>query len=65
MQIIQSDDPQDIIGLFVAPKYDRHCQAYREASWLADEKVANAKRWATVETCFDELLAAYYRRKAS
>ena len=27
--LIQSTDPQDIIGLLVAPRYDEHCRDWR------------------------------------
>lgn len=63
--LIQSDAPQDIIGLSVAPKYDRHCQAYREARWLANEKVARVQSRENLEACLSDLIAEYFARRAT
>jgi hypothetical protein len=59
--IIQSTNPQDIIGIFVAPKYDAHCQAYREEKWLSDMKASNA---AAMERVMAEIAIMAAERRA-
>ena len=45
---LQSYDPQDIIGMFRDDRFDGHCQLYREAKWLAQQKENSALAWASV-----------------
>lgn len=59
--LIQSTNPQDILSLFRADRYEAHVQTYREAKWLSDMKAWNA---AAMDRVMAELARMHAERRA-
>lgn len=59
--LIQSTNPQDILSLFRADRYEAHVQVYREQKWLSDMKAWNA---AAMDRVMAELSQIHAERRA-